>query len=142
MSKITEIILGEYNRTAERFRASRPFTIYFVYAPEGNFVVKGMAPQVEEYVRKRFPICLCRYTFWQKGKSRGGWKSSQYLQLFIEKKGKRYYVSMATEEGWQADVMSFRRVPHKWLPEYNKALVQTPQKRIEQATANLLRRYS
>ena len=140
-----EIICGTYKRTNRRFSTSEPFAIYFVFAPEGNFVVKGMADEVWKYINERFPKFICQYTFWHKGESRrGGWKSSENLQLYILKKGKRFYVSMATEEKFEPDMMSFRRVPHRWLPEYDEALTKDEQnkRKYEQASDKLLSKYS
>lgn len=137
---IKEIILGEYKRTSDRFRSSEPFAIYFVYGPEGNFVVKGMDNEVWKFINEKFSKFICQYTFWHKGESRGGWKASANLQFFMYKKDKRFYVSMQTEKGWRANIMSFRRVPHRWLPEYDKSL--TKEEQNKQAKDNLLRKYS
>ena len=65
-----EIILGEYKRTSHSFRTSEPFAIYFVYAPEGNFVIKGMNNDVLKYVNDNFSKCVYNYTFWAYARER------------------------------------------------------------------------
>ena len=104
-----------------------------------------MANEVRKYINERFPKFISQYTFWHKGKSRGGWKASNNLQLFILKKGDgRFYVSMATKEKWEPDMMSFRRVPHRWLPVYDKALTKDEQHSIreKQAVDTMLHQFS
>ena len=142
--KYKEIILSKYRRTSDSFCLSEPFAIYFIFAPEGNFIIKGMNKEVWEYANKHFSKFICQYTFWHKGKTRGGWRASLHLQLFINKKGKRFYVSMATKKEWKLNVMSFRRVPHRWLPEYNEALTKDEQNQqaYEQAADKMLSKYS
>lgn len=57
-------------------RKDRPLAMYFVYSPKGNFLIKGNADLVRDYVDKEFPVCIYRYTFWEKGISRGNWRGN------------------------------------------------------------------
>ena len=65
-----------------------PWTMYFVYAPHGNFLVTGGSEAVANYVDKYFPVCLYRYDFWGKGfgdarNHRGNWRANGIA--FIER---------------------------------------------------------
>ena len=67
--KMEEIILE-----GMEVKSTHPFAIYFVYAPEGNFVLKGRSGACEKYIAKHFSKCLYNYTYWHNGESRGGWR--------------------------------------------------------------------
>ena len=108
-------------------KESDPFAIFFVYAPEGFFVVKGRSDEVEKHIDKRFSKYLCCYTFWKNGKSRGGWKSNLPLYWTREYNSdscrltKYYTLSMNTVNGYKENVLRVRRIPKGWLPIYNEA---------------------
>ena len=114
----------------------QPYSIFFVYTPDGNYVVKGMSEAVKTYVHQRFPRSFYQYTFWRKPSerdaffnrivsSRGGWSSPMKLYFRPKKIGKRVktFVSMNTKDGFQTEFMSFRRMPHKWIPIFSEALL-------------------
>jgi hypothetical protein len=106
-----------------------PFAMYFVYPKFGeNFVVTGPTEEVKDYVdniAKKTPCFWC-YTYWKNGVSRGGWQSSHF---FIFRKAKRE----GNDGGSQGPVVFelsgrdgvgngflLRRMPHKWIPEFDQ----------------------
>ena len=104
---------------------SQPFAIYFVIAPEGFFVVKGMCEEVDHYVKVCWPRCIYRSTYWKGGISRGDWHVLG-LDMSIEPKRRdgiwdhRYYFSGCINGVEQTDFMVVRRIPKRWLPIYDE----------------------
>jgi hypothetical protein len=126
---------------------SEPFAIYYIYTPDGNFIVKGMADEVEEHVKLHFPISFFRSTYWAYGKSRGLWRS--FCGIYIQEqrisadevvkricgvrtndddlysRGRiRYVISWQTENGYMPNALILRRMPHKWLPIFDKTIFE------------------
>jgi len=84
------------------WRDRDPFTIYFVYpAFDKPFVVKGGSRELERWKKQScwYP-CFIRYTYWYRGKSRGGWffhncgrfYLSDWWQDNLKKYGKPYVI--------------------------------------------------
>lgn len=128
MKKMQEIDLGSFVKTKGIF-TTEPYAIWFVYTPEGNFLVKGMSNLCKEYVEKNFSKYIARYTMWQKGKSRGSWVSCKGLFVNLiprhdkygmidYKKRLKYRIGSSKTENF----LEFRKIPNKWLPEYDKLL--------------------
>lgn len=141
MLKATNLLpvieVGSYRRTSERFQDSEPWTMAFVYTPNGedDCVVQGMSKEVETYIRQHFPKAIWSYTYWLNGKSRGGWNSTHDIYMFHRHVGKngRRSLEKGSKQRWEISVYEnsklifqaiFRRVPHKWLPIYDKASVK------------------
>ncbi len=130
MKKIKEIYLSDFDNTNRgMFGKAQPYAVYFVYKKDQEpVVVKGMADDVFSYVNKHFPVSVFYYTYWQDGKCRyGAWRGSLGLYLYFDKreirKGKyRYIVFMMIKDNGWAEVASFRRIPRKWIPLYDKAI--------------------
>jgi hypothetical protein len=74
-----------------------------------------MSEEVAQFVLRFAQIvpCFYRYTFWQNGKSRGGWVASH--GLYIKKRGKFFHIFSYTEGGALAGEIKLRRLPHKWF---------------------------
>jgi len=142
-TQMKEIILE--TMSLER-KTSNAWSIYFVYAPEGNFVIKGRNDKVEGYVKENFPRCIYHYTYWRDGKCRGGWMSTVKNFLILspshrqgvqrrEKEDYNYelYNPRPRIQKYEVSVydptrrnptqtMEFRRIPKKWLPEYDEMI--------------------
>ena len=120
----TTIELGRFKSTRDEYRHALPFAIYFVYTPNGFYVVKGMSEQVKEGVKGAFPNAVYFYTYWKNGEWRGSWGSTCAIYWTPEKIGNRtkYLLSMNTAEGYKPKIMTVRRIPRKWLPVYDQAL--------------------
>jgi hypothetical protein len=113
-------------------KESHPFAIFFVYAPEGFFVVKGRSDEVEKYIKARFPKYVARYTFWKDGESRGNWTSNLPLYWSREynrnnfRSTKYYVLHMNTATGFKENLLRVRRIPKGWLPIYDQAEFKKP----------------
>ena len=122
--KYEEVVLGGF-RSHNRGR-SEPYAIYFVIIPEKNVVVKGMADEVSDYVKKNFKKAIWRYTYWHGGESRGGWGSTH--MIYISDPGKipgqdpnKHPVMIFGEDKSKPIAFSLRRIPKKWIPQYDLA---------------------
>jgi len=128
-----EIVLSGFVKTRSKWSGTDPWTIAFVYTPDGDFVIKGMSEAVKTYVKSHFQKYIVNYTFW-KNKSckmligwsripekRGYWSSSR--NIFISDRElsghKKYEINVRTENGTK--IIQVRRVPRKWLDIYNQA---------------------
>lgn len=120
-------------------RGGDPLSITFVYPKDGeNFVVTGPGDKVRAYVdnfAKETP-CFWRYTFWHGKESRGGWQASHFFLKQQTKREKHDDWGMAMRKGspvfeivgYQKDGQTevgpiyLRRIPHKWIPEFDQFL--------------------
>ena len=121
------IEVGKFRKTPDDFVCkTQPFCIAFVYAKQGNFIVKGMSKEVETYIAQKFPYCFYNRTLWKDGKSRSHWATPRGLQLWITTRlideRRKHVVSMATEKGFQEGILIFRNMPKKWLPIFDNAI--------------------
>ena len=131
----TRINLGDRKR-------GHPWAMFFVIAPNGNFLITGDSQKVNGYIKERWPFCLYRYTFWGKGRTRGGWRSIGFCllekdrqpQKFADVEEHRIRRNQETFPGQPKSVrfrlsanydvlkggaFYYRRLPHKWLPEWD-----------------------
>lgn len=122
--KLQEIDLGPFKRTKGDL-----YGMWFVYAPEGNFLVKGMFGLCEEYVKKNFSKYIARWTMWKNGKSRGHWRCSEGMHLSILSRINKYgMIDYSKRMKYKVifsksdEILEFRRIPKKWLPEYDRLL--------------------
>ena len=98
-----------------------PYAVYFVYAPQGNYMITGYDKKVEPYVDKHFPKCIYRYTFWKKGSSRGSWVFNG-VKCYIDTPDKKNnkYVFYSCGVNGKIEHLKLRRIPNKWIPEYDE----------------------
>ena len=132
-----EIVLSGFVKTKSKWCGTDPWTIAFVYTPDGSFVVKGMLAAVKSHVDNHFPKYVANYTFWHKHsckmrvgwggalKTRGYWKCSRGLYI-MERSSldghKKYEISVHDyAAGRDIHKITVRRVPRKWLDIYDKA---------------------
>lgn len=105
----------------------QPFTIAFVYTPDGSCVVKGMCDDVTDYIKKYFPRCFYRYTHWDNGEHRGDWITPRNFGLYINYKKHNghmcYHIDISTKNGFKENVLILRRMVHHWLPIFDTATV-------------------
>lgn len=101
---------------------TQPFTIAFVYSDAGDFVIKGMNESVETYIKQRFPNCIYNLTYWHKGIHRSVWQSPKSLFIHQERRdGRLKWCVRIFQGGGDVIELTFRKLPKKWLPVYNKA---------------------
>jgi hypothetical protein len=127
------------------FRTGNPFTIAFCYTSPRfhrleSFVVKGGANDVQTYLRDQlgFPM-LVHLTFWRHG--RGRRLGAQFYnfkqwsnigdQPYVIPENRRIHKNFPIAKAYYRNFnvhfggriwMRVRRLPRKWLPEYNEML--------------------
>jgi hypothetical protein len=124
-NRMPVIVLSGFERrprTGPYSRGTQAFAIAFVYSSKGNFVVKGMYQEVENYIKQHYPRSIYNLTLWADGKSRNIWYSNSRVYVsHREIKGHLKYEISVYSNGKRIHVFSVRRVPHKWLDIYNDA---------------------
>jgi len=108
------------------------YCLCFVYSKyKGNFVLKGYMREVEEYLKKNYTHYFCNYSLWNCGQNRDIWhfwkKEVGIFDVSIKerRKGKKTEVrpwrdSEMTEEELVAKTFKFKRLPKRWIPEFDK----------------------
>jgi hypothetical protein len=108
------------------------YCLCFVYSKyKGNFVLKGYMREVEEYLKKNYTYYFCNYSLWHLGQNRDIWhfwkKDIAIFDVSIKdrKKGKKSEIrpwsdSEPDEEIREAKTFKFRRLPKRWIPEFDK----------------------
>ncbi|MFA5234759.1 MAG: hypothetical protein WC390_10200 [Sulfurimonas sp.] len=111
-----------------------PWVIAFVYAPRGNFLVKGGLGLVIKTIAECWPVCLYNTTFWRNGRSWNHWstkgiKIDERHPLTGDKSWDEYQMEKFSGASKSAKYAIFgdydgpkffyRRLPKKWLPEWN-----------------------
>jgi len=107
------------------------YAMYWVYTPNGDFLVKGMFHKVEKWIEENVERGIYNYTFWDSGCRCSHWRSTRGLSIYFEKKVVknqwRWVVSMQTKDDkWVSVAKTFRRVPHKWIPLYDESRFVLP----------------
>jgi hypothetical protein len=127
-----------------RFHSSKasygtePFAIAFVYSKnKGNWIVKGMAQEVEAYIKNNFDAAVWNMTFWKNGKNRSFWDSTHQIYFHQSQENQRigkdgisylpqprtlHIVHIQSKNGRYTKIMTVRRLPHKWIPAYDDAI--------------------
>lgn len=115
--------------------AGGAYCLCFVYSKyNGNFVVKGYMREVEEYLKKNHTHYFCNYSLWNMGANRDIWKfwksdvgvfePSRYKKG-ISKDSLKFQVRHYSKWDKEFDNklvygISFKRMPKRWIPEFDK----------------------
>ena len=110
------------------------YCLCFVYSKyNGNFVLKGYYREVKAYLKKNYTHYFYNMSLWHQGFCRdiwGFWKKDIGVfdaSIRERKKGKKtqvrpYYNSYEkeiSEEEVQAKTLYFKRLPKRWIPEFD-----------------------
>jgi len=114
------------------------YTLCFVYSKyNGNFVLRGYMREVEEYLKKNYTHYFYNLSLWYNGDNRdiwGFWKKDIHISQpdgYFSKHTKpqnKYWVgrftscnlSEAENENREEERLKFKRLPKKWIPEFDK----------------------
>lgn len=112
------------------------YCLCFVYSKyKGNFVLKGYMREVEEYLKKNYTHYFCNFSLWYLGQNRDIWSFwKKKVGIFIPSdrdrgKGKKITVrpytdwydrTEETEKENKERELSFKRLPKRWIPEFDK----------------------
>lgn len=108
------------------------YSLCFVYSKyKGNFVLRGYAKEVEEYLRKNYTHYFYNITLWHQGFSRNIWKFwKDNVGIFEPDKHKskyhkrnykfsiRYYSDILAENSDNKEII-LKRLPKRWIPEFD-----------------------
>jgi len=103
------------------------FTLTFVYAPHGNFLLKGYKREVDEYLSTHFKRYFSRSVLYRHGAFRTIFRFSDECQLFVDEPSlrKRDYcprykvVPRSYHANKDAIMLKFKRFPTRWIPEFD-----------------------
>ena len=118
-----EIIVSKLTEENVAFKSENgPFTIAFVYSKNhGDFVVKGLLNDVKDYLKTKGPYVV-RMSFYHKGRQRGYWTIS-LRSCFISEPGKGdIYPNKYKVYKKDKIILTFKRMPQTWIPEYDQLL--------------------
>lgn len=107
---------------------------YFMYTKHhGNFILKGYAKEIDEYIEKKgythwvanislFLEGTCRFSHWK------FWKDDVGIFSPVKWRGKKWeskytmrrYFRMYEERDPNALTLKFKRMPHRWIPEFDQ----------------------
>ena len=117
------------------------YTLCFVKSRDhGNFIVKGYMKEVREYLKQNYTHWFANFVLypqWRFSKGRNIWYfwkdsislyhlSHKYHRLFYSfrfsnSKKSGYYVKASYNHiGPKVPTMYFKRLPNKWIPEFDK----------------------
>ena len=111
------------------------YCLCFVYSKyNGNFVLKGYYREVKKYLKKNYTHYFYNITLWHKGFSRNIWhfwkKDIGIFDVGVRerKKGRKTqvrpyscsYENKFTEEEIKSKTFYFKRLPKRWIPEFDK----------------------
>lgn len=111
------------------------YTLCFVYSKhKGNFILRGWRGEVMEYLKKNYTHYICYISMWHNGFSRGHWKfwkensvsifeptpKSKYRKTFKFTVVKYDNDKRYDEDGYELARLNFKRMPHRWIPEFDK----------------------
>ena len=103
------------------------FTFTFVYAPEGNFLLKGYLAETQVYIREHFQRCFYRMVLYGGGEHRSIFRFSKCCNLSISEirlrrqmYSNRYVVTPSDyTKNLDAIKLKFKRFPNRWIPEFD-----------------------
>jgi hypothetical protein len=106
------------------------FTLCFVYSKTaGNFILRGFRGEVEEYLKKHYTHYFCYWSMWSNGRARGHWDFWKDQIGFFDpskmRKDWKYQVRPysnyeISKEELKEKTFSFKRLPKRWIPEFDK----------------------
>jgi hypothetical protein len=112
--------------------AGGAYCLCFVYSKyKGNFVLKGYVREVQEYLKKNYTHYFYNLSLWHYGQNRDIWYFWKDdvgvfdVSIKERKKGKKtqvrpYSDSVLTEEELETKTFKFRRLPKRWIPEFDQ----------------------
>jgi len=99
-----------------------PFTLSFVYSPNGNFVFFGKIHFLYNYIEEHFEKAIVNLYFTSRGRSCWHFFCKDCI-IQIHKPCKetdRKFVFTRNYSG--KTLLKLRRIPKKWIPEYDKMI--------------------
>ncbi len=106
------------------------YCLCFVYSKyKGNFVLRGYIKEVEEYLKKNYTHYFYNKSLWHHSQNRDIWgfwkKDIGIFTASLKEKRKKtqirpYYEYEIDEANLKAKTFEFKRLPKRWIPEFDK----------------------
>jgi len=106
------------------------FTMAFVYAPRGNFLIKGYYREVKKYIDETFKQGFVNYTLWyvcdytNKKTHRSIWSfigdKLSIHEPYRPKRGSKTHKWGIYPYSKKDVVMRLKRMPKCWIPEFSE----------------------
>lgn len=125
------IIKVEASGVPDWYKGAR--TWCFVYSKNhGNFILEGYRGEVEEYLQKNYTHYFCFWSMWHMGQSRGHWDFwKDNIGIFEPSRSRKdwkylvrpyssYGEHTNTPEEIKEKTLTFKRLPKRWIPEFDK----------------------
>lgn len=115
------------------------YTLCFVYSKyKGNFVLKGYMKEVEDYLKKNYTHYFCNFSLWSNGFNRDIWRfwkdgiyifePERHRRTRIIPNNQKYrvreyscsYESDEENKKRKENTLYFKRLPKKWIPEFDR----------------------
>lgn len=121
--------------SGKRRRMGGAYCLCFVYSKyNGNFVLKGYVNEVEEYLKKHYAHYFCNLSLWYRGFNGDIWRFWHkdvgifHRSVRERRNGKKHEVrpyhswfeDVPTTEEMNAMVLQFKRMPKRWILEFDK----------------------
>lgn len=123
LSKFTTTPSREKNDEFMKIK-TQPFCMIFVYAPQGNFLIKGMYEACRTYLKQHFLKYVAKITTWCKGLKFSHLTSSRGIYITTNdttgQKRKRKKFVVRLNLGKEYRTVEFRHLPKKWIPIYDE----------------------
>lgn len=100
-----------------------PWCMMFVYAPQGNFLLKGWSVDVTSYRERNFQTCLTNIVYYLRTykKRFNYWRlyiPSKSIQILEPKRSHRCFLFIETGRKAIEPYLKLRKIPKKWIPEF------------------------
>jgi len=110
------------------------YVLCFVYSKhKGNFVLKGYIKEVQEFLKKNYTHYFYNMSLWYHGSNRdlwGFWKGNVGIFEPAKRRGDFKFMvrpyggsitgEILSDEELQAKTFKFKRLPKRWIPEFDK----------------------
>lgn len=108
------------------------YTYFFVYSPEGNFLLKGYWREVKEFADRKFNKYIYKAIIYRKGTSRRIISFAKCPLSIkppnIKRKSYKYIIEpYYYNDNKNAFKLRLKRLPEKWIAEYD-AMINIAQK--------------
>ena len=124
--KLHEVQLSPFISTRSPYGYAMSYCIAFAYPKLWQpFIVKGMSAEVRQFI-DRYDMALIYITYWRGGVCRGLWQFNnksggtlRYYYTHVSHSKHKHHRVEIMQDGVIVKTLYFRRMPRKWIPEFN-----------------------
>lgn len=106
-------------------RLTSPYTLAFVYYPEGKILIKGWLSDIKKFIEKEYPKSLVRYEFYNKKRHAGYWVLTNTKCRIIKRSRKEPDNYKAKGDHWSFEIereviTRFKNMPNVWSKAFDR----------------------